>query len=145
MKLELQTGKDNPILRKKAKKVDFNDPGFDINELITAMEVVMEKEDGAGLAASQVARCVAIALINVEGGPEVIINPEISYFSKEKKLMEEGCLSLPGEKFEIERSKKIHLKYCDVEGKKQKIKAKGLLAEVIQHEVDHLNGKLICD
>ena len=75
----------------------------------------------------------------------MIINPEITYYSREKKTDEEGCLSLPGIYGAVSRAKKIHLKYQDLNGKVIKEKIKGFEAVVVQHEVDHLNGILFID
>ena len=77
--------------------------------------------------------------------PLFLINPKIINKSKETSIYEEGCLSLPGQFAEIERPAKCHLKYLDYEGKEKELKADGLLATCIQHEIDHLNGVLFVD
>ena len=77
--------------------------------------------------------------------PEAYINPEMTEYSKDEAEMEEGCLSIPNYWHQIKRAKKIKLKAIDESGKKIKIKAKGFLARVLQHEFDHLQGMLIKD
>ena len=74
-----------------------------------------------------------------------MINPKITFKSKNTSIYEEGCLSLPGYYAEIERPAECHLEYINYYGEKKDLKAKGLLATCIQHEVDHLNGKLFID
>jgi len=73
------------------------------------------------------------------------VNPEIVWTSQTKCTFEEGCLSLPKQSAEIERPEKCHVKYLDQNGKEQLLKAEGLLATCIQHEIDHLNGVLFID
>ena len=77
--------------------------------------------------------------------PLFLINPEITFKSKETSIYEEGCLSLPNHFAEVERPAECHLNYLDYQGKSKNLKAKGLLATCIQHEVDHLNGILFID
>ena len=74
-----------------------------------------------------------------------MVNPEITFISKKTSIYEEGCLSLHGHFAEIERPAECHLNYLDYDGKKKEIKASGLLATCIQHEIDHLNGVLFVD
>ena len=74
-----------------------------------------------------------------------LVNPEIIFKSKENSKYEEGCLSLPGQFAEIERASECHLKYLDYNGETKELKAKGLLATCIQHEIDHLDGILFID
>lgn len=144
MSFKLEKGQNNVILRQKAGMVDFKNHPCDLQKLTTEMFLTLEENNGVGLAAPQIGKSYQIAVILAANQDLIIINPEITFLG-EFREMEEGCLSLPGEVYLVKRAKKIHLKYFDLDGKKQKIKAKGLLAEVIQHEVDHLNGILICD
>ncbi len=129
----------DPILRRKAKKIDRIDQKFadDLAE-------TMLKKDGIGLAAPQVGVSKRIiAIVNPqEGKPLVLINPEIIKKSKEKEMGEEGCLSFPGIFLKINRSKGIEAKALDRKGEEISFKAEGLAARVIQHEVDHLGGIL---
>lgn len=138
----------NKILYKKLENVKEITP--EIKGLISNMRMVMKENNGIGLAANQVGKDLRIFVIEENLAkearvPDIFINPEITNYSKEKIVMEEGCLSIPGYWVNIERSKKIMFKALDENGKKIKFKAKNLLARVIQHEVDHLNGKLITD
>jgi peptide deformylase len=75
----------------------------------------------------------------------VFINPEIVWFSPEKRIYEEGCLSIPEFYGEVERPAQVKVKYLDVDGEAREVEANGLLATVLQHEIDHLNGILIID
>ncbi len=110
----------------------------------------MIEASGVGLAANQVGRDLQIFIIDATLAKEnevtdVFINPEITEFSRDTGEMEEGCLSLPNHWLQIKRSKKIKIKALDENGKKIKIKARGFLARVLQHEYDHLQGILIKD
>jgi peptide deformylase len=105
----------------------------------------MHRENGIGLAAPQIGKGIRLAVAEVDGKERYWINPIITTHSEEKILFEEGCLSLPGEYFAIVRSEKVTLKYLDERGLPKKLRAEGLLAVVIQHEVDHLDGILICN
>ena len=77
--------------------------------------------------------------------PLFLVNPKITFQSKKTSIYEEGCLSLPGHFAEIERPAECHVSYVDYDGKNQKLKASGLLATCVQHEIDHLNGVLFID
>lgn len=122
----------------------------DYAELISDMKKSMIKANGVGLAANQVGKDLAIFVIDAKLAsenevPEAYFNPEITDRSDEADYLEEGCLSIPGFYTEIKRSKKVMLKALDEDGKKIKIKARGFLARVYQHETDHLNGLTIKD
>lgn len=138
----------NKILRSKPRGVKEITP--EIKALISDMRKKMVENRGVGLAANQVGKDLAIFVIDKKlakdnGVPEVYINPEITEYSKESAEAEEGCLSIPNYWRRIERVKKVKLKALDENGKKIKIKARGLLARVLQHEYDHLQGVLIKD
>lgn len=110
----------------------------------------MVESNGVGLAANQIGHDLQIFVIDKNladenGAPDAYINPEITEFSKNTGEVEEGCLSIPGYWHQIKRSKKIKIKALDENGKKIKIKARGFLARVLQHEYDHLQGMLIRD
>jgi len=141
--LTIQTGQNNPILRLKAKKVKKITP--EIRELSFDMIKTMEAKDGLGLAAPQVGHSLRIIAIIYPTGSFALINPRIIRKSFKKEIMEEGCLSLPELRKDIKRSAKITVKALDVDGKQIKMVAEGLIARIIQHEVDHLNGILISD
>ena len=110
----------------------------------------MIANNGIGLAANQVGQDLAIFVIDKNLAdenqvPDAYINPEITEFSKDTDEMEEGCLSIPEYFVPIKRSKKIKFKALDENGNKIKLKVRGLLARVLQHETDHLNGVVIKD
>jgi len=138
------------ILRKKVDKVE--DIDFKTIELIRNMFDTMRNSNGIGLAANQVGVNKALFVIDisvVEGfenyKPMAIINPEITFYSKEKIYMEEGCLSIPDLRYEIERPSKIEIKFFDSDMKEHTVEANDLLARVLQHEYDHLQGILFTD
>jgi len=106
----------------------------------------MLKLDGVGLAAPQIGKNIQLFVVNPKLSKKYIfINPEISKISKKTKTIEEGCLSMPGVYKKIPRAKSLKIKAIDETGKEFELKAKDLLARVIQHEIDHLNGILIID
>ena len=132
------------FLRKKTKEVEnLKDPK--IGQLIFGMVKTMEAEKGIGLAAPQVGSSLRICVARVDNVVYVLINPKIKSYSRKKEIYEEGCLSFPGKFFPIERPVKVKIKAFDASGKKMKIKAEGLLARVLQHEIDHLDGILVID
>jgi peptide deformylase len=141
----------NKILRERAKKIkDPLDP--EIQKLILEMTASMRSANGLGLAAPQVGKSLRLCIIEEKNGPQenggrlfILINPVIKAASKKKVLIEEGCLSFPGKFFPIMRPEKIKVRFLDENGKSCKIKADGLLARAIQHEIDHLDGVLIID
>jgi peptide deformylase len=137
----------NAILRQKAKKIK-NPLEAKIQELISVMKETLNEKNGLGLAAPQLGKSVQICLVKDDREseiPHIFINPQIKFKSREKSIMEEGCLSIPEKFFLIERPEKIKVRYLDETGKKCKIKAAGLFARAIQHEIDHLKGILIVD
>ena len=138
----------DPLLRSKCKKVDKVDN--DLRLLMDDMLETMYKAPGIGLAAIQIGvlkRVVVIDLVkdSEKKNPLYLVNPEITFKSKKKAIYEEGCLSLPGQFAEIERPAECHLNYLDYDGKIKNLKAEGLLATCIQHEIDHLDGILFID
>jgi len=119
-------------------------------ELISNMRIAMVEHQGVGLAANQIGKDLSIFVIDADlaknnAVPDAYINPEITEYAKDEDDMEEGCLSIPGYYAGIKRSKKIKIKALDENGNKIKLKAKGFLARVLQHETDHLNGLVIRD
>ena len=140
--LSLVTGATSAILLKKTRRVQ--DPlTEEIQALLPKMIAIMHRENGIGLAAPQIGLSHRLAVAEVEGEVFYFINPEITSLSQEKIIFEEGCLSLPGELFPILRSEEITVRYQNEKGLPKKLRATGLLAIVIQHEVDHLEGVLI--
>jgi|TARA_B110000438_G_C15724475_1_gene611341 peptide deformylase len=135
------------ILRKKSISLEKVDD--DLRKLMKDMLETMYKAPGIGLAAIQVGILKRLVVIDIskeeKKKPLFLVNPEITYRSEKTSIYEEGCLSLPGQYAEIERPAECHLKYINFDGKQKEMKAKGLLATCIQHEVDHLNGVLFID
>lgn len=144
MILQIQKGENNSVLRKKSTPVDNITER--ILNLIKDMTETMLKLDGVGLAANQIGKNIRIFVINPNLCKNfVFINPEIVKMSKKTELIEEGCLSLPNVFLKKERAKTLKINAIGENGKEFKVKAKDLLARVIQHEIDHLNGILIID
>ena len=137
----------DPILRKKSDPVEIVDQN--LRKLLDEMLEIMYAAPGIGLAAIQIGIPKRLIVIDVSKEerkkPLYLINPEITFTSKNTSVYEEGCLSLPGHFAEIERPAECHLNYIDYDGKKKSLKADGILATCIQHEVDHLNGVLFID
>lgn len=133
------------VLREKCEKVTVFDHSLEI--LVDAMFDTLEEADGIGLAGPQVAvpQRLFIVSIPAEGIKKVFINPEIVETSVETGPYDEGCLSLPGVYHEVMRPLKVTVYAQDVKGKNFKVEADGLFARVIQHEYDHLDGKLFID
>lgn len=118
--------------------------------LIAEMKELMLKHKGIGLAGNQAGQDLSLFVIDEAIAeeyqvPSVFANPEITDYSRDTEPVEEGCLSIPGFWTPIRRSKKIMFKGLDCTGKKIKFRARGLLARVLQHETDHLNGLTIKD
>lgn len=134
----------NAILEEKSKKIT-NPQAPEIKKLIREMSEILEKQQGVGLAAPQVGKSLRLCLVNVEGKKYILINPEIKSKSLRKVVLEEGCLSFPGIFVKVKRHKKVKLKALDEKGNKITIKAAGILSQVFQHEVDHLEGVTIED
>ena len=141
----------DPVLRRKAFKVTEFDAA--LQTLIDDMVETMREEPGVGLAANQVG--VLQRLIVVEYGDDedenippklyVVVNPELTRLSDEKVFGTEGCLSIPGYVGNVERHESLTVKGQNRRGQPITIKAKGWLARIFQHEVDHLNGVLFVD
>ena len=138
----------DPILRKKCEPLEKVDT--DTRKLMDDMLETMYAAPGIGLAAVQIGILKRLVVIDIsrdeeKKNPIFLINPEIINQSKQISVYEEGCLSIPGQFAEIERPAECTLKYIDYNGKEKELKADGLLATCIQHEVDHLNGILFID
>jgi len=136
--------KGDKILRQKSKAI--NDPkNKEIQELARNMTETMNDQDGIGLAGPQVGVSKRIISVKTKDGDLIFINPKITKKSLLKNVAEEGCLSIPGVFGPVKRHNSIYLEARDINNKSIKLKAKGLLARVIQHEVDHLDGVLFID
>lgn len=148
----------DPVLRRKAHPVKKFDK--DLHTLIDDMVETMREAPGVGLAAPQIGLSEQLLVIEYyEREPEedeeeneelpkkvwAIINPEIVKASNEKVMGVEGCLSIPGLLGEVERHEEVLVKGLNRHGKPMKVKAKGWLARIFQHEIDHLNGVLFTD
>ena len=139
----------HPVLRQKAKKLN-NIHAEDIKIANNMMEV-MKKAPGIGLAANQVGILKQIVTINFEDKENnkkanyILFNPSITNYSKETIVMEEGCLSLPEQYADIERPKKINIEYINENKQSITREVDGYEARILQHEIDHLSGKLFVD
>ena len=138
----------DPLLRKPSAPIARIDA--DVRKLAADMLETMYAAPGVGLAAVQVGvprRLIVLDTAKDEEPPQplVLINPEIVTLGTELRQHEEGCLSIPDVRIDIERPGALTVRYLDLDGKAQELAATGLLATAIQHEIDHLNGKLIID
>ena len=138
----------DPILRKISEPVERIDSA--VLKLMDDMLAAMYDAPGIGLAAVQVGQLRRIVVIDTsddgeEKKPQFFINPEIVAMGSKTKLYEEGCLSIPDVRVEIERPETVTVRYLDRAGKQQELAADGMLATALQHELDHLDGHLIID
>ena len=138
----------DPFLRQKSKKVDKVDD--EIRLLMDDMLDTMYQAPGIGLAAIQIGEPKRVIVIDLtkdgeKKNPMYFVNPEIISNSNQDATYEEGCLSVPNQFAEIDRPNKCQVKFKDYTGKEQILKAEGLLATCIQHEMDHLEGILFID
>lgn len=140
-KLKIRVFPD-PDLRVKADKVKSVGPAE--KELLSDMALTMYLNQGVGLAATQVGIPKSLVVIDIGDGLIKLVNPVI--LKKEgTQISEEGCLSVPGECIKIKRAKTVVASFLNENGDSSRIKCDGLLAKAIQHELDHLSGKLIID
>jgi len=138
----------DPILRQKAAAIDPIPE--DMEELVEDMFETMQAANGIGLAAPQIGEAISLCVVDVgliEDGrePEAFINPEILEEYGDDAAMEEGCLSIPGLAEDVTRKEAIRLAYQSLDGKRHELECDGLLARVLQHEIDHLHGILFVD
>lgn len=142
----IQDKKEEKFLKRGAAKFDFKKHNKkEIRGLVKKMREIMKKVSGIGLSANQIGLDMRVFVAQPEKKFYAVFNPEIIKESDEKANMEEGCLSVPNLYGPVERPEKVTLIGTDMNNKKLKIKAWGLLARVFQHEVDHLNGMLFID
>ena len=135
-------------LRQESEPVKAVDA--EVRALVEDMFETMYKAPGVGLAAIQVGEARRIVTVDTAKkdepkNPQVFINPEIVWSSEEKNTYEEGCLSIPEYYEEVERPSEVKVRFMDLDGKTQEVAANGLLATVLQHEIDHTNGVLFID
>ena len=140
----------NKILRQKSLIVE--NVNMDIQKLMDDMLETLYSAPGIGLAAIQIGVAKRVIVMDLSRdrdkepkNPMYFVNPKIIWKSEEKFTYEEGCLSVPNQFAEIDRSKQCHVKHLDYNGHSQELKADGLLATCIQHEIDHLEGILFID
>ena len=135
------------VLRQQARRISAETLGSEIEELAREMLETMHQARGVGLAANQVGQAVRLVVIGVfeEGGEDrVLVNPVIKN-RKGRTVEEEACLSVPGVNGKVRRASRVLVEATNLQGEKQEIEAEGLLARVLQHEIDHLDGRLFID
>ena len=133
----------DPVLRQKAKRITKVDKS--IRRLVNDMIETMHDAPGVGLAAPQVGVSLRLLVVEAtEGEIQVLVNPEIVKASGER-MLDEGCLSLPGYVGTVKRHEAVTVKAQNLDGKEIRIKANELLAQALEHEIDHLNGVLFVD
>ena len=151
MILPIYTGKDNKVLRTKSKTVQKVDKKM--LKLIKDMKETLEHAEGLGLAAPQVGENIRLLIMNFQTGKKIgekyhtlaMINPQIRHVSKETCWFEEGCLSLPEIYESVERPKDILVEFLDQSGNERMLELTGINSRIVQHETDHLDGKLFID
>jgi peptide deformylase len=146
----------HPVLKKVAEPV-AGGVTDELRKLMDDMLDTMYAAHGIGLAAPQVGVSKRILVLDIKqreakegeepsrGEPLFFINPEVTWESEEQNVYNEGCLSVPDQYAEVERPKKVKIKFLDYHGKEREIEADGLLATCLQHEIDHLDGVLFVD
>jgi len=142
MTLEIKKYPD-PILKKRSEEIKEITP--EIKKLVEEMVLAMGNDKGMGLAAPQVGILKRIVVFETGEGATALINPKIVKLGKEKFLDVEGCLSFPGIWLKIKRPKKIEVEATDLMGKKVRISAEFMVARILQHEIDHLDGVLFTE
>ena len=139
--LEIKTAGD-PVLKQKAEEITKFDKR--LRNLLDDMAETMYATDGVGIAAPQVGLSIRAVVVDVDKKRYDLINPVIT-FSEGSAVDSEGCLSCPNLYGDVERAEKIHVKYTNKFNKPKELDAEGLLARCIQHEIDHLEGRLFID
>jgi len=139
-----------PDPRLKAVGKDVAKVDGDIRKLVDDMFETMYANEGIGLAAVQIGVALNVIVMDLaqeegKNEPRVFINPKITWASEERATFEEGCLSVPDIWEDVERPASIRAEYVDRDGIKQTVEAEGLLADCLQHEMDHLKGTLFID
>jgi peptide deformylase len=140
--LDIRTFGD-PVLKTRAAPVETFDDS--LARLTEEMLATMRENDGVGLAANQVGRLKRVLVASVEDEDYVIVNPVLSELSETTEQGQEGCLSIPGINVEVDRPTAVTVTGQDASGEPLRIEARDMLARVLQHEVDHLDGVLILD
>jgi peptide deformylase len=140
--LDIRTFGD-PVLKTRAAPVETFDDSLE--RLTEEMLATMRENDGVGLAANQVGRLKRVLVASVEDEDYVIVNPVLSDMSETTERSQEGCLSIPGINVEVDRPTAVIVTGQNASGEPLRIEAQDMLARVLQHEVDHLDGVLILD
>jgi peptide deformylase len=140
--LDIRTFGD-PVLKTRAAPVESFDES--LVRLTQDMLATMREQEGVGLAANQVGRLKRVFVAAIEDEEYVIVNPVLADWSETTESVPEGCLSIPGIQVDVERPTAVTVSGQDVSGKPLELRATDLLARVLQHEVDHLDGVLILD
>lgn len=143
MVLKIVTGAEKKILRTKTKRVP--EVTKEVQALLRDMEATTIKADGLGLAAPQIGSDLRVCVARIKGRLTPLVNPEITWRSKITETSEEGCLSLPGVWVPVSRAVEITVTYQTARGDEKEATLKDMDARVVQHETDHLDGKLIID
>ncbi len=138
----------DPKLRLVSQKIERVDAT--LKKLMDDMIETMHDAPGIGLAAIQIAEPIRLLVVDIAKKeeppqPQAFVNPEIVWSSEERSTYEEGCLSIPEYYAEVERPASIRARFLDRDGKPAEVLAEGLLATVLQHEIDHLDGILFID
>ena len=133
----------DPVLREETKPIE--EITDEIRALVKNMFETMYLAKGIGLAAPQVGRTERVAVIDVDGAKYAIINPEIISTDSKTAKSEEGCLSIPDVYGDVERPSRVRIRALDIDGKEFEVEADDLLGRCLQHEIDHLHGKLFID
>ncbi len=138
----------HPVLKLKAERVPSVDDS--VRKILDDMLETMYAENGCGLAAPQIGLSQRLVVVDIahegeEPRPMYLVNPEIVWRSEETEICEEGCLSLPEMRAEVERPESIRVNYTDYNGKACELLAEDFLAVALQHEIDHLDGILYID
>ena len=139
-----------PDKRLKVRSDEVESVNDEIRTLLDDMLDTMYNDDGIGLAAIQIGVSKRVLVVDIHEPEETpcplkIINPQILWMSQEQQICEEGCLSFPNYFAEVERAETIKISYLDEMGRTLELDANGTLSVCLQHEIDHLNGKLFVD
>jgi len=141
-----------PDQRLQSSALPVTSVDAEIRRLMDDMLETMYSAPGIGLAAPQVGICKRVLVIDINmnengepGDPLLVANPTLSWISENKKTTEEGCLSLPGQYAEVARPAQIRVKFTDQHNRNQEFEVDGLVAACLQHEMDHLDGRLFID
>lgn len=134
----------DPRLRALSAEIPEKDiPG--LLDLAESMVKTMIADEGVGLAAPQIGQNIRLIIVLTKDGPEIMFNPKITKTSLRSVWGEEGCLSIPKTFGQVKRKKNVRCEYIDIKGQKRVVDAADMVARIIQHEVDHLDGILFID